>query len=167
MFWSLTRRSILGSDCIDSYFDALSALWVLPDCSLSALWVFTECSLSAHWVLTYFWLIAWKSGARMMKIDCSRQTWHERTNRRTNKRRLAFLGLLSEPKMIIYHTPTLTPVRHLAPFLVQTVRPAPTLHTSSAPGQVSVFILTWSVTAILNVWRGKTRIYQTRNVMKN
>ena len=43
------QDSILGSDCIDSYFVALSALWVL-----------SECSLIAHWLLTFSWLIAWR-----------------------------------------------------------------------------------------------------------
>ena len=56
----LTRRSILGSDCNDSYFDAMSALWLHSDCSLIALWVLFECLLSAHWVLTYSWLITWR-----------------------------------------------------------------------------------------------------------
>ena len=53
----ITRHSILGSDCIDSYFDALSANWLLSDCSLIVLWVLSECSLSAHWVLTDCWLV--------------------------------------------------------------------------------------------------------------
>ena len=35
-------KNSAGSDCIDSYFDALST-----DCSLSALWVLSVCSLSA------------------------------------------------------------------------------------------------------------------------
>ena len=52
-----------GADCIDSYFDALSALWVLPECSLTAVLFLTDC------------LKIW---ARM--IDCSRQVWTERTN---------------------------------------------------------------------------------------
>ncbi len=46
-------------------------LWVLSDLSLSALWVLTDC-----------WLIltdCFKIWARMMKIDCSRQTWTGRT----------------------------------------------------------------------------------------
>ena len=32
-----------GSDCIDSYFDALCALWSLSECFLSVLWVLSEC----------------------------------------------------------------------------------------------------------------------------
>ena len=47
----ITRHSILGSDCIDSYFDALIALWLLSDCSLSALWVLTDCWLIPDWLL--------------------------------------------------------------------------------------------------------------------
>ena len=49
----------IGSDCIDSFLDALSAHWLLSKCSLSVLWVLSECtlmlfesSLSAFWVLS-------------------------------------------------------------------------------------------------------------------
>ena len=70
----LTRRSILGSDCIDSFFDALSALWVLTECSLSAHWVLTECSLVAHLTADLFLTDCLKIWARMMKIDCDRRT---------------------------------------------------------------------------------------------
>ena len=55
----------IGSDFIDSYFDALSAHWVLSGCSLSALWVLTECSLTADLFLTNCLKIL----ARMMTID--------------------------------------------------------------------------------------------------
>ena len=84
----ITRRSILGSDCIDSYFDALSALWLRSYCSPSALWLISECSLTADLFLTD----CLKIWARMMKIDCSRQTWTKRTS--------AFLELLSEQKNV-------------------------------------------------------------------
>ena len=47
----ITRRSILGSDCIDSYLDALGAHWVLSDCSLFALWVLTDRWLIPDWLL--------------------------------------------------------------------------------------------------------------------
>ena len=73
--------------CSECY---LIALWLLSECSLSAQWVLTECSLSADLFVTD----CLKIWARMMKIDCSRQTWTARTNERT----LALLGLLSEPK---------------------------------------------------------------------
>ena len=80
LFWAssseLTRRSILGSDCMT----LILMLWLLSECSHSAFWVLPDC-LIALW-------------ARKMKIDCSRQVWHTRTHRRT----LAFLELLSEPK---------------------------------------------------------------------
>ena len=73
----VTRRSIFkGSDCIGSYFDALSALWLFFKCFLSALWVLSECSLTADLFLTDY-LKIW---ARMMKIDSSRQTWTGRTD---------------------------------------------------------------------------------------
>ena len=56
-------------------------------------------------------------------------------------------------------TLTPTPVSPLAPSLVLTVRPAQTLHISSATMD-SVFIHNLSVTAILNVKREKMRICQ-------
>ena len=59
----------------------------------------------------------------------------------------------------------LTPVSRLAPSLALIVRPAPTPHTSNAKSQVSVFIQTSSVTAILNALQGKMKIYQC--AMKN
>ena len=36
----------------------------------------------------------------MMKIDCSRQVWPGQTDRQIDRRTLALLGLLSEPKNI-------------------------------------------------------------------
>ena len=72
----------IGSDCIDSYFDALSAHWFLCNCSL-------ECSLTADLFLTD----CIKIWARMMKIDCSRQPWTIQTDKT-----LAFLEHLLEPK---------------------------------------------------------------------
>ena len=69
----------IGSDCIDSYFDALSAFWVLYECSLTADLYLTDC------------LKIW---ARMMKIDCSRKTWTSLTDGPT----LALIELLLEPK---------------------------------------------------------------------
>ena len=47
---------------------------------------------------------------------------------------------------------------HPAPFRALTASPAPTLHTSSAPSQVSVFIQTSSVTAIPSAQRERMRI---------
>ena len=83
------KSTFRGSDCIDSDFDALIALWLLYDCSLSALWVLYKCSLSAFWVLSdcslsalWVLILIWP---RKMKIDCSRQTWTGRTNKRTNE----------------------------------------------------------------------------------
>ena len=70
---------------------ALIALWLLSECSLSALWVLSECYLSAIWVLSECALTAdlfltdcLKIWARMMKIDCSRQTDAGRTDRQTD-----------------------------------------------------------------------------------
>ena len=64
---------------------ALISLWVLSDFSLSVLRLLYECSSCSQIALR----------PRKMKIDCSRQTWTGRTDEQT----LAFLGLLSEPKM--------------------------------------------------------------------
>ena len=55
---------------------------------------------------------------------------------------------------------TLTSVSPPAQIQAQTVRPALTLPISAAPSQVSVFILTSSVTGILSVFWEKMRIYQ-------
>ena len=38
----LTRRSILGSDCMT----LIVMLWLLSDCSLTALWLLSDCSIS-------------------------------------------------------------------------------------------------------------------------
>ena len=61
-------------------------VWVLSDYSLSALLVLSECSLNALWVLLK-WIYAKK-----MKIESL--SWD-----RTNERGLAFLELLTEPKI--------------------------------------------------------------------
>ena len=55
-------------------------LWFwCSECSRIALWLLSECSLSADLFLTD----CLKIWARMMKIDCSRQTCHRRTDRVT------------------------------------------------------------------------------------
>ena len=42
----------IGSDCIDSYFDALSALWVLTDCWLIPDWLLEDLSQNDEdWLL--------------------------------------------------------------------------------------------------------------------
>ena len=71
-----------GSDCIDSYFDAVIALCVFSDCSLSTLWMPFECLLTANLFLTDC-LNIW---AWIMKIDCSRQTWTAQMDGQINKR---------------------------------------------------------------------------------
>ena len=65
----------------------------------------------------------------------------------------------------ISHSQTPTPVSPLALSKDQNVWPAQIRHTSSAPSQVSVFIQTSSVTAILNALKEKMKIYQC--AMKN
>ena len=63
-----------GSDCIDSYFDALSALWLLSDYSLIALWKLTECSegsLIALWPRMMKISISWAPvGAKNIDLEC-------------------------------------------------------------------------------------------------
>ena len=92
------RRFGLKSICISSiscssqrlsicpYLESL--LWVLIDCSISAFWVLSECSLTVLTDCLKIW-------ARMMKIDCSRQTCPWQTDTRQT---LALLELLSGQK---------------------------------------------------------------------
>ena len=58
----------------------------------------------------------------------------------------------------------LTPVSLLAPSPALIVWPAPTPHTPPAISQVSVFILTSNVTAILNVNQAKMRNCQCAKI---
>ena len=86
----------------------------------------TELLLDDYWQpadwLTDCWLIDWSSHevslkiwARKMKIESSRQTWTEQTDKRTNGRRKWLLELLSEPKIFYYRciSETLTEKRVL------------------------------------------------------
>ena len=70
-------------DCIDSYFDALSALWLL-----------FECSLSANWLLTFSWPIAWRFEPEWWRLTSLDKFG-------TNERTLWLLGLLLGPKRLL------------------------------------------------------------------
>ena len=71
--------------------------WLLFDRSLSALWLLSECSLSAHLLRTYSWVIAWRFEPEWWRLTALDKF---EPNIRTNERRLAFLELLSEPKIL-------------------------------------------------------------------
>ena len=83
-FWNCWKEAdavFIGSDSIDSYFDALSALWVLTDCWLMSDWLLEDLSQNDEdWLLYTF-----------LALD-----------RQTDGGALAFLELLSEPKNVLH-----------------------------------------------------------------
>ena len=64
----------------DSDFNALSAFYLLSDCSLIALWLFSDCSVTSNWLLTDCWLIAWR-----FEPERWRESTLSQTDRRTDR----------------------------------------------------------------------------------